>query len=275
MPTNVIMPQMGESIAEGTLTRWLKKPGDAIKRDEPLFEISTDKVDAEIPAPPSGTLLEIVVEEGKTVAINTVVARIGELAPTRFGNDDRGRVLQIGDAIERLDIAAAAGRFERIRRLVGPVGAQVRLLDRERQHVRPGRDGVYAPRSGQVRGIGTSALVPRIVPGWETERMSYAVVNDNTTNATAHASTVSDNSTWAAAMENCTAATNPQTPARPAVSSQEWRAVPATGMDMVLVVIILSPCSQTRRGTPARLLRQRPRRPEVPRGPVPHPGSGR
>jgi pyruvate dehydrogenase E2 component (dihydrolipoamide acetyltransferase) len=78
MPTNVIMPQMGESIAEGTLTKWLKKPGDPVKRDEPLFEISTDKVDAEIPAPASGTLLEILVPEGQTVPINTVVARLAE-----------------------------------------------------------------------------------------------------------------------------------------------------------------------------------------------------
>src|SRR5437773_5841996 len=78
MPTNVIMPQMGESIAEGTLTKWLKKPGDTVKRDEPIFEISTDKVDAEIPSPAAGTLLEIKVLEGQTVAINTVVARIGE-----------------------------------------------------------------------------------------------------------------------------------------------------------------------------------------------------
>ncbi len=80
MPTNVIMPQMGESIAEGTITRWLKKPGDTVKRDEPLFEISTDKVDAEIPAPASGVLLEILVTEGTTVAINTVVARLGDAA---------------------------------------------------------------------------------------------------------------------------------------------------------------------------------------------------
>jgi 2-oxoglutarate dehydrogenase E2 component (dihydrolipoamide succinyltransferase) len=78
MPTNVIMPQMGESIAEGTLTKWLKKPGDPVKRDEPLFEISTDKVDAEIPAPASGTLVEILVPEGQTVPINTVVARLAE-----------------------------------------------------------------------------------------------------------------------------------------------------------------------------------------------------
>jgi 2-oxoglutarate dehydrogenase E2 component (dihydrolipoamide succinyltransferase) len=78
MPTNVIMPQMGESIAEGTLTKWLKKPGETVKRDEPLFEISTDKVDAEIPSPGAGTLLEILVPEGQTVPINTVVARLGE-----------------------------------------------------------------------------------------------------------------------------------------------------------------------------------------------------
>ena len=74
--TDVVMPQMGESIVEGTLTKWLKKPGEHVERDEPLFEISTDKVDTEIPSPASGTLAETLVEEGKTVGINTVVARI-------------------------------------------------------------------------------------------------------------------------------------------------------------------------------------------------------
>jgi 2-oxoglutarate dehydrogenase E2 component (dihydrolipoamide succinyltransferase) len=78
MPTDVIMPQMGESIFEGTITKWLKKPGDSVQRDEPLFEISTDKVDAEIPSPAAGTLSEIKVEAGNTVQINTVVAVIGE-----------------------------------------------------------------------------------------------------------------------------------------------------------------------------------------------------
>ena len=77
MATDVIMPQMGESIAEGTVTKWLKQVGETIERDEPLFEISTDKVDAEIPAPAAGVLLEILVQEGETVEINTVVARIG------------------------------------------------------------------------------------------------------------------------------------------------------------------------------------------------------
>jgi pyruvate dehydrogenase E2 component (dihydrolipoamide acetyltransferase) len=80
MPTDVIMPQMGESIFEGTITKWLKKVGDAVEKDEPLFEISTDKVDAEIPAPVAGVLAEIRSPEGATVGINTVVAVIGDAA---------------------------------------------------------------------------------------------------------------------------------------------------------------------------------------------------
>ncbi|HVT03042.1 MAG TPA: 2-oxoglutarate dehydrogenase, E2 component, dihydrolipoamide succinyltransferase [Thermoanaerobaculia bacterium] len=80
---DVVMPQMGESIAEGTVIKWMKKVGDTVERDEPLFEISTDKVDAEIPSPAAGTLAEILAEEGKTVAVNSVVARLsvgGEVA---------------------------------------------------------------------------------------------------------------------------------------------------------------------------------------------------
>jgi len=76
MPTNVIMPQMGESIAEGTITKWLKKAGERVDRDQPLFEISTDKVDAEIPSPAAGILSQILVKENETVAVNTVVAVI-------------------------------------------------------------------------------------------------------------------------------------------------------------------------------------------------------
>src|SRR5512145_2904940 len=78
MPTSVVMPQMGESIAEGTIVRWIKKVGDSVERDEPLFEITTDKVDAEIPAPAAGVLTEIKVKEGETVAVNTVVGTIGQ-----------------------------------------------------------------------------------------------------------------------------------------------------------------------------------------------------
>src|ERR1041385_9265150 len=76
MPTNVVMPQMGESVAEGTIIKWLKKPGDHVERDEPLFEITTDKVDAEIPSPAAGILAKILASENETVAVNTVVAII-------------------------------------------------------------------------------------------------------------------------------------------------------------------------------------------------------
>ena len=76
MAIDVVMPQMGESIAEGTVVRWIKKPGEKVERDEPLLEISTDKVDAEIPSPAAGTLSEVLVKEGQTVAVNSVVARI-------------------------------------------------------------------------------------------------------------------------------------------------------------------------------------------------------
>src|SRR3954451_9111860 len=77
MSTDVVMPQMGESIAEGTIVRWIKKVGDKVDRDEPLFEISTDKVDAEIPSPAAGVVSEIRAKEGETVPVNSVVAVIG------------------------------------------------------------------------------------------------------------------------------------------------------------------------------------------------------
>src|SRR4051794_41802056 len=83
MATDVVMPQMGESIAEGTITRWLKKVGERVERDEPLFEISTDKVDAEIPSPAAGTLTQVLFNEGDTVEVNKVVAYIGEEGEAR------------------------------------------------------------------------------------------------------------------------------------------------------------------------------------------------
>src|SRR3954452_11486367 len=76
--TDVVMPKRGESIVEGTLTKWLKKPGERVERDEPLFEISTDKVDTEIPSPAAGALAEVLVQGGATVGTNTIVARIDE-----------------------------------------------------------------------------------------------------------------------------------------------------------------------------------------------------
>ena len=96
MSTPVVMPQMGESIAEGTIVRWIKQVGDSVDRDEPLFEISTDKVDAEIPAPAAGVLTEIQVQAGETVAVNEVVATIGDVQkwpnrPTRPRRPSRAR----------------------------------------------------------------------------------------------------------------------------------------------------------------------------------------
>jgi pyruvate dehydrogenase E2 component (dihydrolipoamide acetyltransferase) len=89
MPTDVVMPQMGESIFEGTITKWLKKAGDRVEKDEPLFEISTDKVDAEIPSPVAGVLSEIKIEEGVTVEVNTVVAVVTEQG-SESGNQGSG-----------------------------------------------------------------------------------------------------------------------------------------------------------------------------------------
>src|SRR2546423_14833988 len=96
MATDVVMPQMGESIAEGTIVRWIKKVGDTVDRDEPLFEISTDKVDAEIPSPAAGVVSEIRVKEGETVPVNSVVAGVGAAgarpsAPAPAGPPPRSR----------------------------------------------------------------------------------------------------------------------------------------------------------------------------------------
>ena len=113
MPTDVVMPQMGESITEGTLTKWLKKPGDTVARDEPLFEISTDKVDAEIPSPAAGMLGELKVQEGATVTVGTVVCTVDEAgassapaAPASASKEDT--VTPAAAATASKDIAAAA-----------------------------------------------------------------------------------------------------------------------------------------------------------------------
>ncbi|MSO82835.1 MAG: hypothetical protein EXQ53_06020, partial [Acidobacteria bacterium] len=100
MPTPIVMPQMGESIAEGTIVRWIKKVGDQVDRDEPLFEITTDKVDAEIPSPAAGILTEITAKEGDTVSVNSVVGTIqlvgeepasaGRSAPASAGQAQAG-----------------------------------------------------------------------------------------------------------------------------------------------------------------------------------------
>jgi 2-oxoglutarate dehydrogenase E2 component (dihydrolipoamide succinyltransferase) len=115
MPTEVVMPQMGESITEGTLTKWLKKPGDTVARDEPIFEISTDKVDAEIPSPVAGTLGELKVQEGATVGVGTVVCAIEEggsaAAPAAAPKEETVTPAAIATAAkdEAVNAPAAAG----------------------------------------------------------------------------------------------------------------------------------------------------------------------
>src|ERR1700726_1813757 len=104
---DVIMPQMGESIVEGTLTKWLKKPGETVERDEPLFEISTDKVDTEIPSPVAGTLGEILVQEGTTVGINTVVGRISDGAGAPAGTPPAAAVPATPATPAAMPVAAA------------------------------------------------------------------------------------------------------------------------------------------------------------------------
>ncbi len=123
MATNVVMPQMGESIAEGTIVRWIKKVGDSVDRDEPLFEISTDKVDAEIPSPATGVLLDIKVKEGETVPVNSVVALIGAAGERPSGPSGPSEVPQaaVGQPetqppAEPMPAAAAAASVEDLRR---------------------------------------------------------------------------------------------------------------------------------------------------------------
>src|SRR5688572_26626370 len=109
MPTNVVMPQMGESIAEGTIVRWIKKLGEQVDRDEPLFEISTDKVDAEIPSPAAGVLTDIRVKEGETVPVNSVVAVIGGAGEVKSAAGPPPATAAEGSRAAR---AAAAGAAE-------------------------------------------------------------------------------------------------------------------------------------------------------------------
>ncbi len=125
------MPQMGESIVEGTLTRWLKKAGDAVVRDEPLFEISTDKVDTEIPAPISGILAEILVTEGNTVAVNSIVARIAAEGAAPAAAPAAAAAAPVAAAPVAAAPVAAAPAVTASVEYAGPLSPLVRKIARE------------------------------------------------------------------------------------------------------------------------------------------------
>ena len=128
---DVLMPQMGESIVEGTLTRWLKKLGEHVERDEALFEISTDKVDTEIPAPVAGTLSEILVQEGATVGINTVVARISDGAAAPAAPAEAPKAAPMVEAAAPVAAPAPVEEPAAEVEAAGPVSPLVRKLVRE------------------------------------------------------------------------------------------------------------------------------------------------
>jgi 2-oxoglutarate dehydrogenase E2 component (dihydrolipoamide succinyltransferase) len=152
MATEVIMPQMGESIAEGTITKWYKQVGEAVERDEPLFEISTDKVDTEIPSPVTGVLTEIKVNEGETVPINTVVAVIGGEGEVAVPEADVGEGAEEAP-VEPVEVGAEVGAETETER-TGPVEEETPIIVEPEEPVAPGTD--------RERGIRSSPLVRRI-----------------------------------------------------------------------------------------------------------------
>jgi 2-oxoglutarate dehydrogenase E2 component (dihydrolipoamide succinyltransferase) len=171
MATEVLMPQMGESIAEGTITRWLVKVGDKVERDQPLFEISTDKVDAEIPAPAAGTLLEIRVSEGETIAVHSVVAVIGEAGEA---------VLNAGpppeaDAALRPVPSTSASATAAPRTSTGPATIAA-PVDGRAERLRT-RSSPVVRRIAEVHGIDISRLSGTGVSGRVTRRDIQAFID--------------------------------------------------------------------------------------------------
>ncbi len=159
--TDVIMPQMGESIAEGTVTKWHKKVGERVERDEPLFEISTDKVDTEIPSPVSGVLTEIRVNEGQTVPINTVVGVIGGTTRRSAGRGSAGSA-EASDGSDR-GATAAPSESPAAKTGRGPRSSPlVRKMAREHQIDLP---NAHRQRSGRTHHEAGHAATPRGAEG--------------------------------------------------------------------------------------------------------------
>ena len=152
---DVVMPQMGESIAEGTLSRWLKKVGDEIKRDEPIFEISTDKVDAEIPAPSSGVLAEILVNEGQTVPVQTVVARLETEKGATISEGSSGGPAAAAGAPQAVAAPASAASGTAGARVAGS-GAGAPPAVQNTPAAASAHNPVAAPRTGSAQPNGNS-----------------------------------------------------------------------------------------------------------------------
>jgi 2-oxoglutarate dehydrogenase E2 component (dihydrolipoamide succinyltransferase) len=164
MATNVVMPQMGESIAEGTIVRWIKKVGDKVDRDEPLFEISTDKVDAEIPSPGAGVLTEIKVKEGETVPVNSVVAVIGSssAADASAGSAPAAQAPGAGDRPPSEMPEAAAGQPEAAP-AAAAVASNVRSIDElRRQKSSPLVRRIAAEHNIDIRQINGTGISGRV-----------------------------------------------------------------------------------------------------------------
>jgi pyruvate dehydrogenase E2 component (dihydrolipoyllysine-residue acetyltransferase) len=157
MPTDVVMPQMGESIFEGTITKWLKKPGDKVQRDEPLFEISTDKVDAEIPAPSSGVLKEIKIQAGATVQVNTVVGVID--------GDGAGAATPAQPAVQAAPPAAppkAAPQADGTSTAKQPPVTEAAPAAHSQATPAPQAQATSAPQGGGDGGPGTDVVMPQM-----------------------------------------------------------------------------------------------------------------
>lgn len=179
MPTDVLMPQMGESIAEGTIVRWIKSVGETVDRDEPLFEISTDKVDAEIPSPVAGVLLQIRTEVGETVAVNTVVALIGaegETAPSvespNRAAEDRLPGSPVATAPTTSRRSAGAGSPRRLSPVVRRLAAEHGV---DLSAVRGTGDGGRVTKAdvlAHVAGAGSQAQPAEAAPGTRVEPMT-------------------------------------------------------------------------------------------------------
>jgi pyruvate dehydrogenase E2 component (dihydrolipoamide acetyltransferase) len=206
---DIVMPQMGESIAEGTLSRWLKKPGDAVKRDEAIFEISTDKVDAEIPSPAAGILVEIIVTEGMTVPVQAIVARLEtEAGAAVVVESAPAPPAPVAEAVAAAPVAPAAAP---VAVPAAPLPPANSLEDRLRTRSSPLVRKIAAEHGVEIAGINGSGVAGRV-----TKRDLLAHI-DAAPAVTSPSSPVS-----VAGLPAAVAMPMASTPAHEAQSAQAW-----------------------------------------------------